>query len=121
MPLSANVIQGGLSGGTARAVVGGAINSTVSAAGTTQGTATAITADVVIVSTVASGAGVVVPLVGHGSMLVYNAGANPLKVYPGSGAAINQLSANTAMNLPINTSVLLTWASVTQIIANLSA
>ena len=121
MPLSANVLQGGFSGGSARAIVGGAINPTVSAAGTTQGTGTAISADVVIVSTVASGAGVTLPLVGHGSMVVYNAGANPLKIYPGLGAAINQLSANSAITLSTSTSVVLTWASVTQIIATLSA
>ena len=121
MPLSANVLQGGFSGGNARAIVGGAINPTVSAAGTTQGTGTAITADVVIVSTVASGAGVTLPLVGHGSMVVYNAGANPLKIYPGLGAAINQLSANSAVTLPINTVMTFYWASVTQIVAQLSA
>jgi hypothetical protein len=121
MPLSANVIQGGLSGGSARAIVGGAVNSSVSAAGTTQGTATAISADVVVVTTVGSGAGVVLPLVGHGSMTVFNAGANVLKVYPGSGASITPLSANTAMTLPINTAVTFTWVSVTQIVANLSA
>lgn len=121
MPLSANVLQGGFSGGGARSIVGGATNNAVSAAGTTQGTATAINADVVNVSTVASGAGVVLPLVGHGSMTVYNSGANALKIYPPSGAQINGLGSNAAMTLPTSTCVTLTWITSTQIVANLSA
>ena len=121
MPLAQNVMQGGISGGSARAIVGGAQNNAVSAAGTTQGTATAISADVVNVSTVASGAGVILPLVPGGSMLVYNSGANPLKVYPPLAGAINQIATNGAMTLPQYSSCIFTWISSTQILANLSA
>ena len=70
----------------------------VSAAGTTQGTATELSSADNEVATVAAGAGVVLSskLAPGDTQTVFNAGANPLKVYPPSGAAINAASANAA-------------------------
>lgn len=73
---------------------------TVAAAGTTQGTATALTAVNNIVTTVAAGSGVKLPVTptvsANDRLHVANHGANTLAVYPPSGGS---LSSNTA-NVP---------------------
>jgi len=70
----------------------------ISAAGTVQANATALTKEINIVSTVASGAnGVVLPTAVAGMVLtITNTSANSLLVYPATGAAINSLAANAA-------------------------
>ena len=72
----------------------------ISAAGTVQGDATLIAALVNIVTTVASGAGVILPA---SSTLfnrrITNWGANSLKIYPNSGGTINGGSANAAVTI----------------------
>ncbi len=76
----------------------------VSAAGTTQGTATALTRSFNEVTTVAASAGVVLPAPEAGEIvMVANQGANALSVYPASGHSINNLSANTAQSLATDT------------------
>lgn len=78
------------------------VSATVSAAGASQGTGTALTSDYNIVTTVASSTGVVLPTASVGKqVIVINKGANALAVYPISGAAIDALSANTAITLPV--------------------
>ena len=72
----------------------------ISAAGTVQGNATAITKDFNVVSTVAAGAGVILPVVAGLRMLVVNTSANALLVYPGTSGAINSLGTNIAYSLP---------------------
>jgi hypothetical protein len=73
------------------------VNAAVSAAGTTQGTGTALTREFNRVSTVASGAGVVLPTAVAGmAIVITNTSANSLLVYPASGAQINALAANVA-------------------------
>jgi hypothetical protein len=71
---------------------------TVSAAGSTQSTATVLTKEINVVSTVASGAnGVQLPAASPGmAIYITNTTANALSVYPASGAAIGSLSANAA-------------------------
>ena len=86
--------------GTAQAL-NGQVVSGISAAGTTQAGATALTGDVNVVTTTGSGAGVVVMAtldVGD-SIVVANLGANGLAVYPPSGGAINGGSANAAVSV----------------------
>jgi len=69
----------------------------ISAAGSTQGTATAITKEINVVSTVASGAGVVLPTAVAGmAITITNTSANSLLVYPATNGIINSLSANVA-------------------------
>ena len=53
-------------------------------------------------SSVASGTGAILDsdAAPGDSQLIYNGGANSLRVYPTSGGSINNLSANTAMLLP---------------------
>jgi hypothetical protein len=67
----------------------------ISAAGTAQGNATAITREINVVSTVASGAGVVLPTAVAGMRItIVNTSANALLVYPASGGTINSLALN---------------------------
>jgi hypothetical protein len=76
----------------------------ISAAGTTQGTATALTKSFNEVTTVAASAGVILPSPEAGEIVVVaNQGANALNVYPASGHSINSLSANTAQSLATDT------------------
>lgn len=76
----------------------------ISAAGTTQGTATALTKSLNEVTTVSVSQGVVLPSPEAGEiLLVANQGANALNIYPASGHSINNLSANTAQSLAIDT------------------
>ena len=88
---------------------------TVSAAGTVQGDATELTAACNLVTTVASGAGVVITS-GYpedSQMRVFNGGANALKIYPPSGGAINNGSANAAISLQAGDGVVLARLSST--------
>ena len=73
----------------------------ISAAGSTQGTATAISKDFNVVSTVASGAGVVFPAAVAGMRFtVLNTSANALLVYPATSGVINSLATNAAYSQP---------------------
>lgn len=92
------------------------------ATGTIQGDAYAIVYAVNEFTTVASGTGALLPTstVGMG-VTIYNGGANPLKVYPNSGATINGLATNAAMLLSTNTAITLTCVSATRWVGVLSA
>ncbi|MEK6746512.1 MAG: DUF2793 domain-containing protein [Pseudomonadota bacterium] len=80
------------------------IATSVSAAGSTQGTATALTKSFNEITTVASGQGVVLPSPEAGEIImVANQGANALNIYPATGHSINNLSANTAQSLATDT------------------
>lgn len=96
---------------------------TIAAAGTTQGTATELTAADNEVTTVAAGSGVITSqyIASGDTQTVFNAGANALNVYPTSGMKINSLPANQPMILPINTGCLLKCVSTTRIFGILSA
>lgn len=96
---------------------------TVSAAGTTQGTATELTMADSEITTAAAGSGVVLSssLSGGDLQTVFNAGANAVKVYPPSGFKINSLSTNSPMTLPTNTGCLFKCVSTTRVFGVLSA
>ncbi len=108
-----------ITGDTIKRVAGAGSASAVSAAGTVQGDATVLTSLVNFVSTVAANAGVI--LSAGPSQLVYNGGANTLKVYPPSGAKINQVTTNSPIVLAINTAIQFWYVSATQWIGVLSA
>jgi hypothetical protein len=98
------------------------VTSGIVAAGTTQGTATALTSTLNGLGTVAAGSGVVLYAGSPGDcQIVYNAGLNPVNVYPPSGYGINQLAANIPHVLPINTACEYWFLSATQLIGVLSA
>lgn len=76
------------------------IAATVSAAGTNQATATALTADINDVTTVGASTGVILPTPVAGMKItVLSDGANNLLVYPHSSGTIDGGTANTAVTL----------------------
>lgn len=95
----------------------------ISAAGTTAGTATELVNADSEVTTVASGAGVILAsrLTPGDEQTVFNAGANPLKVYPTNGMKINALAANAPMLLAVNTGCLFKCVSTARVFGVLSA
>jgi hypothetical protein len=122
MALALDIMKGGFSAGAADAI-NGQIKASISAAGTTISDATALTASTNLLSTVASGAGVLLPNGEIGdSVEIYNGGANTCKVYPPTSLqAINQLSVGTAVSLATVTAATFRKVSTTQWIVFLSA
>ena len=96
MALASELVAAHLPPNTA-AFIGG-IPSTLAAAGTTQGTAAAITSSIVTVTGASGTNGVILPSAMPGdTVTIYSSAAtNALLVYPPSGAAINAASANAA-------------------------
>jgi hypothetical protein len=79
----------------------GSTNPTVTAAGTTQATATSLTADVNIVTTATVNQGVVVSGTPQGKYaVIVNRTAVTILVYPASGHAFDGLATNTPISLP---------------------
>jgi len=90
-------------------------NNAVSAAGANQGAATALTVDYNVVTTVAASTGVKLPTATAGRRIVIvNKGANTLSIYPATGAAIDALAANAAIQVAANGSIELMASSTTQ-------
>jgi hypothetical protein len=81
------------------------VDSSLTAAGTTQADAYAITTATNAFSTVAAGTGAVLysAAVPGDSQLVFNGGANPLRVYPSSGCKFNGQATDAPMLLGTNT------------------
>lgn len=100
--------------------VGGAMTTsrgTVAAAGSTQGDATAVEADVdnVVVTGADGTKGVKLPVATAGRRIfVKNAAAAILKVYPNTDAAINAIAANGALDMAANTAALFVADSASQ-------
>lgn len=122
MSYTKTVMGAGTSAVQAAAIVGG-VNAAITAAGTTQATATVLyPLGLHTVTTVASGTGVILAVGALGDeTVVFNGGANTLLVYPPLAAKINNLTTNAGVNLPANTAMLLKCASATQWIGILSA
>ena len=91
------------------------VNPSVLAAGSTQGTGTVLGNTINVITTVASGAGVVLPTAVAGmTIYITNTSANSLLVYPASGAAINELSTNVALTHATKATIHYVAASSTQ-------
>jgi hypothetical protein len=91
------------------------VNTGISAAGSTQGTATAITREINVVSTVASGAGVVFPTAVAGMVItITNTSANALLVYPATSARINSAALNAAYSQPAGSTLQFIAPTTTQ-------
>jgi hypothetical protein len=90
-------------------------NNAVSAAGSDQAGATALTVDYNVVTTVASSTGVKLPTATAGRrIIIVNKGANTLSIYPATGGTIDALSANAAIQVAANGSIELMASSTTQ-------
>jgi hypothetical protein len=91
------------------------VTASITAAGSTQGTATALTRPINVVTTAAASTGVILPPTVAGMrMIVINNGANALAVYPQSGGAINALATNAAYSLAVGARLEFIAASTTQ-------
>lgn len=78
----------------------------LTAAGATQGTASAITKEVNVVSTVAVGTGVILPTAVAGmAITITNTTANSLLVYPATGGVINTLATNAGFTQPAGATI----------------
>ena len=115
------VMGAGFSAGQAIAL-NGSLNTAVSAAGTTQGTATTLTAAVNVITTAAANSGCILPQGQPGdSYYINNGGANGCYINPPTSAKINGLATNSGALLPINTAIEYVQISTTQFIGLQSA
>lgn len=122
MPLAKNVMGAGIPAAQARGINGNNVNAAVTAAGTTQATATAVTADVNVVTTATTGQGAILYSgVPGDSQIVYNNTTADIKVYPHTGGNVNQLAANSGFVLAPYTAVQCVLINATQWVAFLSA
>lgn len=121
MALAKQMMGGGISAGTAKAI-NGTVATSLTAAGTTQGTALVLNAAFNLLATVAASSGAILPSCEiSDSVEIYNAGANTATIYPDSGSNINSLSANTGISLPVNTAIKFRRVTSTRWIGYLSA
>jgi len=121
MGIAARMMGGGVSAFQARAI-NGDVAPTLSAAGTTQGTATSLKASINVITTAAASSGVILPSVEIGDEVeIMNLGANALTVYPDSGSRVNAIATNGGFSLAINTAVKVRRFSSTRWAAYLSA
>ncbi len=121
MTTAADLVATGFSPGQAQGI-GGQVSPTMTGAGTTQGTGTAITASVSVFTTVAANTGATLTDSSiSDEYFVLNLGANPLWIYPPSGARINALATNTGFQLAPNTAVSLVKFTATRWMGFLSA
>jgi hypothetical protein len=88
-------------------------NSSISAAGSTQGTATPLTSDYNVINTAAAGSGVILPTATTGRrIIVVNRGANTVNVYPATSSSIDALAVNAPITLPVAGVLIFNAASV---------
>ena len=112
--LSAKVMGSGVNGLSVQAICLD-VASGLTATGSTQNDAYAITAATSEFTTVGSGSGAVLPTASPGdAVLVYNGGANPLKVYPPSGEKLNGQATNNPHILTVNTAIQFTKLTSTR-------
>ena len=91
------------------------VSAAVSAAGTNQGTATALTSDYNVITTAASGTGVVLPTATVGRLVnVVNKGLNAVAIYPAGTAQIDALGASASISLPVNGMMFFEASTTTQ-------
>ena len=104
MSSAEKIMRGGLAAQTARAIVGDA-SATSLPAGATQGTATLVTANIILCLTTAAGAGYLLPsnpTAGDTYMIANGDAVNALKVYPAGTDKINNLAASTAVSISVS-------------------
>ena len=123
MALAKNLVGAGFSPGQADAIGGTAVNTGITAAGTTIATATALTADFNFVGTATNGQGVQLY---NGnvtdSQMVFNDGTlATIVVYPPTGSRINGGPASAGVNLASNTGAIFFKATATRWFCVMSA
>ena len=123
MGLAKNIMGAGFSAMQAAASQNTQVQTGISAAGTTQGTATALVADINLVNTVAASSGVQLynGMIGDSQQVFNDQALTSLTVYPPTSGTINQMSANTGHLLAPNTACEYFKVSKTRWVGVLSA
>jgi hypothetical protein len=109
---------------SAASQIAGDVQGGVTAAGTTQATATAAYGDNVVVTTCPAGAGIILggPAFGNGDdVFVANQGANACLVYPPVGYQINSLGVNAGFSVAAGKAAMLRSTGSLQFYSLLSA
>jgi hypothetical protein len=120
MTMATELMAAGEPAGVASQIGQGPV-STIAGAGTTQGTATAVVSSFTIISTAPSSSGVILKAAGAAPpQLIYNGGANTLKIYGNGSNTINGIAGSTGVSLPTLKAAILV-ASGTGWIAVISA
>ncbi len=100
MTLKTELMAAGMPHGEANQIGFDAVQ-TVAGAGTNQATATTLIGTFTIVSTAPSGTGVLLRTAGaRGPQIIYNGGANTLKVYGNGTDTINGIAGSTGVSVP---------------------
>lgn len=121
MALALAIMRGGISAGAAKAI-NGDVNAAISAAGTTQATATALTAGINVITTAGASSGVRISNSEIADQYeIINLGANAVTVYPPTSGQINAIAANGGFTLATNTAVKVRKFTATRWMAFLSA
>ena len=122
MALAKSFVGYGFSPMQSQGLTASNIGTAVAAAGTTQGTATATTADFNIIASGGDGAGVAVynGQIGD-SQEFFNNQLTNLRIYPPTGSTINQIAANSPVIVPAYTYVYIKKCTATRFIACMSA
>jgi len=109
--ISRNLTGTGLPPLAAQAIAG-TVNDGLTAAGTTQATALLISGDLNVFSTVASGAGCILPVGGENDTYsIINDGANALLIYPPVGGTINGGAVNASASLAAGSAIQINFQS----------
>lgn len=118
----ANIVGSGYPGQAANYISGTAADS-LTATGSTQGTALLLAADVNVVTTTAASTGVILAAGASpgDETVVKNLGASTLSIYPATGESIDAIAANGAYSLATTKSVILIKTSATRWVSVLSA
>lgn len=93
MTIQNKLVQGGIWTDVAKQATIGDLTGSLTATGSTQATALAITSDISVFTTVAASTGAILPgTLGAGDLVVYNGGASSLAVYCPVGGTMNGTS-----------------------------
>jgi len=122
MALALDIMKGGFSAGSSKAI-GGQVQNSISAAGTVITDATDLKFSISVITTAGAGSGVQMPDGEIGDSIdVLNLGANAVVVYPpNTSSQINALAAGAGFQLATNTAVTLRKFTSTRWMGFLSA
>lgn len=107
-----NTLNGLLTGAT---VLAPSVTPSGAATGTTQSTAAPLTSEWSVISTVPVNSGVILPsTIAPFDVRIWNAGVNPLRIYPPVGGRVDGLSINTPYVLPAARAQVFSQLSINQ-------
>lgn len=111
MPLKSELMSAGMPGAQANRLGFDTPNTGLTATGSTQGGALALTSNFSVFGTVAASTGAILPSRGTG--MVVNGGASTLTLYPPVGGNINGGTLNAGISIPAGKSAIFDSAGLT--------